>query len=81
MVDVWPKQVSLASPGTKAWDAVGGAFRPEWREGPVSTRSSSTISCGRRALIRVWSRSAFDARLAAGRWTGPAREFKASRLR
>jgi hypothetical protein len=26
---------SLASPGTRACDAVGGAFRPEWREGPV----------------------------------------------
>ena len=25
--------VSLATPGTKACDAVGGAFRPEWREG------------------------------------------------
>jgi hypothetical protein len=24
---------SLASPGTKACDAVGGAFRLEWREG------------------------------------------------
>jgi hypothetical protein len=28
---------SLASPGTKARDAVGGAFRTEWREGPVRT--------------------------------------------
>jgi hypothetical protein len=26
---------SLAPPGTKACDAAGGAFRPEWREGPV----------------------------------------------
>ena len=25
--------VSLAPPGTKACDAAGGAFRPEWREG------------------------------------------------
>ena len=29
---------SLAPPGTKACDAGGGAFRPEWREGPVGTR-------------------------------------------
>jgi hypothetical protein len=28
---------SLASPGTKTCDAVGGTFRPEWREGPVRT--------------------------------------------
>jgi hypothetical protein len=26
---------SPASPGTKACNAVGGAFRPEWRGGPV----------------------------------------------
>jgi hypothetical protein len=26
--------VSLATPGTKACDAVGGAFRPQWREWP-----------------------------------------------
>jgi len=37
---------SLASPGTKACDAVGGTIRPEWREGPVRTGSRSTISCG-----------------------------------
>jgi hypothetical protein len=37
---------SLAPPGTKACDAGGGAFRPEWREGPVRTRCSSAISCG-----------------------------------
>jgi hypothetical protein len=35
---------SLAPPGTKACDAGGGAFRPEWREEPVSTGFSSTIS-------------------------------------
>jgi len=29
---------SLALPGTEACDAVGGAFRPEWREGPVNVR-------------------------------------------
>ena len=28
----------LGPPGTKACDAVGGAFRLEWREGPVRTR-------------------------------------------
>jgi len=27
-------------PGTKACDAVGGAFRSEWREGPVRTGRS-----------------------------------------
>ena len=27
--------ISLAPPGTKACDAEGVAFRPEWREGPV----------------------------------------------
>jgi len=37
---------SLAAPGTKACDAVGGAFGPEWREGPVRPRSSSVRSCG-----------------------------------
>jgi len=40
-------------PGTKACDAVGGAFRPEWMEGTVKTKSPSTISCGPRALLRV----------------------------
>jgi hypothetical protein len=25
---------SLATPGTEACDAVGGAFRPQWREWP-----------------------------------------------
>ena len=29
---------SLALPGTEACDAVGGAFRPEWKEGPVNVR-------------------------------------------
>jgi hypothetical protein len=29
---------SLASPAAKACDAVGGVFRPEWREGPVRAR-------------------------------------------
>ena len=29
---------SLALPGTEACDAGGGAFRPEWREGPVNVR-------------------------------------------
>src|SRR5260221_7193267 len=28
----------LATPGTQACDAVGGAFRPEWREWPRSER-------------------------------------------
>ena len=27
--------VEVVPPGTKACDAGGGAFRPEWREGPV----------------------------------------------
>jgi hypothetical protein len=31
---------SLVPPGTKACDAGGGAFRPEWREGRVRTVSS-----------------------------------------
>jgi hypothetical protein len=30
---VW---VSLATPGTEACDAVGGALRPEWREWPAT---------------------------------------------
>ena len=36
---------SPAPPGTKACDAAGGAFRPEWREGPVSgwERASSFV--------------------------------------
>jgi hypothetical protein len=28
--------LELATPGTEACDAVGGAFRREWREGPVA---------------------------------------------
>src|SRR5207253_7151629 len=34
--------VSLASPGTKACDAVGGAIRPQWRE---TGHRIKTISC------------------------------------
>ena len=29
-------RVSLATPGTEACDAVGGALRPEWREWPAT---------------------------------------------
>jgi hypothetical protein len=43
---------SLAPPGTKACDAGGGAFRPEWREGPVRTRCPSAISCGPDAILQ-----------------------------
>ncbi len=35
---------SLASPGTKVCDAVGGAFRPRWRDWPVSGRFRLTLS-------------------------------------
>jgi hypothetical protein len=43
--------VSLAPPGTKACDAVGGAFRSQWREGPARTsfparRQLATPPCG-----------------------------------
>src|SRR5882724_8446286 len=52
---------SLASPGTKACDAGGGAFRPEWREGPVRTWCPSAISCAPDAILqrkgsRFWRR-------------------------
>jgi hypothetical protein len=50
---------SLAAPGTKACDAVGGAFRPEWRDRPVRTKSSSTLSCGLAALQRACVHQAY----------------------
>src|SRR6266550_7190236 len=36
--------VSLASPGTKACDSVGGAIRPQWRETPVGRRGEQDPS-------------------------------------
>src|SRR5207302_7561725 len=53
---------SLAPPGTKACDAGGGAFRPEWREGPVRTRCPGAISCGPGALLRVARLSGLETR-------------------
>jgi hypothetical protein len=42
--------VSLATPGTEACDAVGGALRPKWREWPAgalggSYPSGSPLAC------------------------------------
>ncbi len=57
---------SLAHPGTKACDAGGGAFSPEWRDGPVTTGSSNinTVSCdppvpgvGKKNWRWVWDKS------------------------
>jgi hypothetical protein len=44
---------SPAPPGTKACDAEGGAFRPEWKEGSVRTRCPRAILCASDALLRV----------------------------
>src|SRR6266481_9401568 len=43
---------SLASPGTKACDAVGGTFRLEWREGPVRPGSPGPGPSGPLAFLR-----------------------------
>ncbi len=47
---------SLASPGPRACDPVGGAFRPEWREGAsegLLVRSHAGLATSvSRALIR-----------------------------
>ncbi len=37
---------SLAPPGTKACDAGGGAFRPEWREGPAMSMRPMQLELG-----------------------------------
>jgi hypothetical protein len=36
-------RVSLATPGTEACDAVGGALRPEWREWPATESYASLV--------------------------------------
>jgi hypothetical protein len=33
----------LATPGTEACDAIGGAFRPQWRELPASVRFVTSV--------------------------------------
>jgi hypothetical protein len=47
--------VSLATPGTEACDAVGGALRPEWREWPGNEFSACTVvaSPGKDAICHV----------------------------
>src|SRR5260370_37390274 len=43
--------VSLATPGTEACDAMGGAFRPQWRELPASVLRLSLPCCPKRSRI------------------------------
>jgi hypothetical protein len=44
----WEKTMRmLAPPGAKECDAGGGAFRPEWKEGPVRTRKKAPVSRAR----------------------------------
>jgi len=43
--------VSLATPGTEACDAMGGAFRPQWRELPAIVLRLSLPCCPKRSRI------------------------------
>ena len=41
----------LATPGTEACDAIGGAFRPQWRELPAIVLRLSLPCCPKRSRI------------------------------
>ena len=49
----WRPSSSLASPGTKACDAVGGAFRSEWRERPRTDYWANLVRAGSLASAAV----------------------------
>src|SRR5258708_12078692 len=48
---------SLAPPGAMACDAGGGAFRPQWRKGPVRTRSEYQNPAHKKRLDNTYLRS------------------------
>lgn len=48
---------SLALPGTEACDAGGGAFGPEWKEGPVNVRRKAAARAVPKCKMQDrWSR-------------------------